>query len=392
MSTILKALRRLEQEKTARADRPLGEAVASAVPLPAAAASRSWPLVAGIAIGIVVLGVAAFAAFQWSRSGAVRAPVEIAAVPVQPEAELEPARVPAAPARVRPNAPAAKQPIRRGRNSLSVRARSQTPDPSAGGELPSEALQSDVAVVERSQPKPPSGRAASRPPAAGAAAKPPPSFAAKIPAPSPVVTPSTGESPVIDLSQIAALKAHSKAARRGPEPTASGHRAPTPPAEALPPADSAAPAPAPRAAPKPAPKPAPKRAPTPEAKPAAVEVAVARPAREPAPTPETRPKVEPKAAPKVEPKAEPKPPARSVARKSPPRPSGPPVPEVHVTRTIWHPDASRRTAYVKYAGRVGLVELHEGDSIGPLLVTKIAPTGVSFDNRGSELHRRVGAR
>ena len=61
MSTILKALRRLEQEKSTRSDRPLGEAVASAAPVPApqAVASRRWPMFAGIAIGVIVLGVAA---------------------------------------------------------------------------------------------------------------------------------------------------------------------------------------------------------------------------------------------------------------------------------------------------------------------------------------------
>jgi hypothetical protein len=126
-------------------------------------------------------------------------------------------------------------------------------------------------------------------------------------------------------------------------------------------------------------------------------VAVARPAPEPVPTPEpsTAPKSQP--TPRSEPKAkaepEPKPePPLSVARKSPPRPSLPPPPKVYVSRTVWHPDPSRRIAYVEFEERDEIVALREGESIGPLLVTEIAPTGVSFDNRGSELTRRVGAR
>jgi hypothetical protein len=47
---------------------------------------------------------------------------------------------------------------------------------------------------------------------------------------------------------------------------------------------------------------------------------------------------------------------------------------------------------VEYEGRDGIVVLHEGEIIGPLLVKEISPTEVSFDNRGSELTRRVGAR
>ena len=62
-----------------------------------------------------------------------------------------------------------------------------------------------------------------------------------------------------------------------------------------------------------------------------------------------------------------------------------------MTRTIWHPVAERRTAYVALEG-AEVVELHEGDTLGPLLVTKIAPTSVTFDHRGGELERRVGAR
>jgi hypothetical protein len=63
-----------------------------------------------------------------------------------------------------------------------------------------------------------------------------------------------------------------------------------------------------------------------------------------------------------------------------------------VSRTVWHPVASRRIAYLEFEGRGEIVALREGESIGPLLVTEISPTGVLFDNRGSEFKRRVGAR
>ena len=69
-----------------------------------------------------------------------------------------------------------------------------------------------------------------------------------------------------------------------------------------------------------------------------------------------------------------------------------PVPVVYVERTIWHPDASRRVAFVEIDGSGERVELHEGEAVGTLVVEKIEPTGVLFDHRGIEVHRRVGAR
>ena len=103
MSTILKALRRLEQEKNTRSDRPLAEAVAGAAPVPAsrAAASRRWPMFAGIAIGIIVLGAGAYAAIRWIHSDSETVPVEVAAVPAEPETPVIPGRRQAAPARAK---------------------------------------------------------------------------------------------------------------------------------------------------------------------------------------------------------------------------------------------------------------------------------------------------
>jgi outer membrane biosynthesis protein TonB len=381
MSTILKALRRLEQEKSIRSDRPLGEAVAGAAPIPAAqaVASRRWPIFAGIAIGVVVLGVAAFAAIQWSRGGA-ESPVEVAAIQVKPDAPAVPGRKLAAPARAKANAraKAKAKAARRPRPTRNSRAKALAPsEPSPA------AATSGIAVAAPSQPTPVTRFGASQLSAAAVG------LDGTLPPGVSPVTPSSGEPPVIDLYQLEALQTAAKSAGKTPETIESARVAPISPATSPPTAEFAPPAPTPKAQPKPAP----------------IEVVRARPAPEPVPTPaptaapeaEPKPKAAPRAepTPKPTPEAEPKPdpkPVRSVARKSPPRPSGPKPPKVYVSRTVWHPDASRRIAYVALEGRAETVAVREGESIGPLIVTEIAPTGVSFDNRGSELTQRVGAR
>jgi hypothetical protein len=68
------------------------------------------------------------------------------------------------------------------------------------------------------------------------------------------------------------------------------------------------------------------------------------------------------------------------------------MPVVFIERTIWHPDPSRRVAFVEVDGSGERLELHEGEAVGSLVVEKIEPTGVSFDHHGIEVHRRVGAR
>jgi len=356
MSTIiLKALRRLEQEKSTRSDRPLGEAVAgvASVPAPQAATSRRWPMFAGIGIGIIVVGVATFAAIQWGRGSAESAPAEVAAIPAEPE-------TPAVPGRAASDRAKAKRVAASRRTS---QARQSRPGPNVARELPPEAPIPDVVVVERSQPSPASPLGTRRTPANIASLRSPGLTGQQQPGGS-SATPPSGEFPTIDLSRLEELQAAAKSAGKSPESPESieaARVAATPPA------------------------PAPKSQPTP----APVEVAVARPAPEPIPTSAPKPEPEPKA--KAEPEPKPEPPL-SFARKSPPRPSLPPPPKVYVSRTVWHPDPSRRTAYVEFEGRDEIVALREGESIGPLVVTEIAPTGVSFDNHGSELTRRVGAR
>ena len=71
-------------------------------------------------------------------------------------------------------------------------------------------------------------------------------------------------------------------------------------------------------------------------------------------------------------------------------PSGPaPVPEIEVTRTIWHPRSSQRSALIKVSG-ASPVRLREGDWLGSLEVGAIEPTRVVFRYDGVELRRGLG--
>jgi hypothetical protein len=69
----------------------------------------------------------------------------------------------------------------------------------------------------------------------------------------------------------------------------------------------------------------------------------------------------------------------------------PAVRDVRVARTIWHPTAARRFAYVEVSGQVGPLRVREGDSVGRLTVGKIEPWGVIFLDDGVEIRHRVGA-
>jgi len=88
----------------------------------------------------------------------------------------------------------------------------------------------------------------------------------------------------------------------------------------------------------------------------------------------------------------PRPPAAPVHRKPPPeKVVRADLPDIFVSSTIWHPQKDRRSATVTYAGGAAK-ELHEGDAIGPLVVSVIEPSGVIFLHDGVELRRRVGAK
>ncbi len=79
---------------------------------------------------------------------------------------------------------------------------------------------------------------------------------------------------------------------------------------------------------------------------------------------------------------------------APPHVSAAPAPalrDVRVARTIWHPSADRRFAYVEVSGQVGSLRVREGDLVGHLSVQKIEPWGVVFLDDGIEIRHRVGA-
>ena len=60
-------------------------------------------------------------------------------------------------------------------------------------------------------------------------------------------------------------------------------------------------------------------------------------------------------------------------------------------KTIWHPTPGRRMAQIEVEGRKGLLELHEGDAVGTLVVSEIQPSGVVFLHGGERLHQKVGS-
>ena len=213
------------------------------------------------------------------------------------------------------------------------------------------------------------------PPAVPPASEEPVAVAAVEPAPAPVPA-----APGVEPPQTAPAVA--PAAPVEPAPLA----AVAPVAEAQPTLPGVAPG-----EPAPIPEPAPG---SPE--PARAEVpVVATPAPEPEPVAIDEPEPGPAL---VEPAAPPPPPAREALRPRPaePKPRPAPVvarapdPQLAVERTIWHPDATRRRAYVRLEGRAS-TELREGDSLGGIAVRRIEPSGVVFVVEGRELRRAVGA-
>jgi len=159
----------------------------------------------------------------------------------------------------------------------------------------------------------------------------------------------------------------------------------TPPKTSPTPLALVAPRPKPAAAPRPTPRPSPRAQSRP--RPAASEVApdvvssaapTRRPAAEAASTrPERRPSeaVSPKPAPTLE----------AIARL--PRPD---IPAVNIERTSWHPQADRRSARIRLEGSDEAMSLREGDAVGALVVKEITPSSVLFETGGIEIRRRVG--
>jgi hypothetical protein len=328
MSTILKALRRLEHEK-AKVDRPLREQVAGADGDDGgSASSRRWPILvggvlAGVAAGLAVLFAMRHEAAGPAPSGSAPPAAEAAAprggrgqlAPIKPKREpaVAAARPPApapAPAEVEDVAVVPRQPAR--------------PRLAAGDSvLPreDEALEAEAPVPE------------------AVAAAPIPVPAARPPAPTPV--PARTPMPAVPAGG-AEQPAQGGGAPRAAAPPVAAQSAPAPTAGAV--------VAKPAAAPRP-------------------PVAAVTPAQ--------------KLAPAVAKAATP-----SAAAKRPTAPDA--FPELRVERTLWHPLPDRRMAVIEVPG-LGPQEFHEGaEVVAGARIALIEPSGVVFRFEGKDVRRKIG--
>lgn len=69
----------------------------------------------------------------------------------------------------------------------------------------------------------------------------------------------------------------------------------------------------------------------------------------------------------------------------------PDVPDVTVLRTSWHPDETRRSARIRLEASEEVRTLKEGDAIGALVIKEISPSAVLFEAGEVEVRRRVGS-
>jgi hypothetical protein len=152
VSTILKALRRLEREKSEQSDQSLSEAVTHASPPPSRRRGR-WLVVAGLLVGAIAIAAVVFPMLPAREEVEEEAPVEIAATPPErsparptPRRRRSSARKPA------PTTPEPGSPARAPATGGRVVPR---PQPKAPPDLPPAALSSEVEVVKRIRPAEP---------------------------------------------------------------------------------------------------------------------------------------------------------------------------------------------------------------------------------------------
>jgi hypothetical protein len=338
MSTILKALRRLEQEKSAQSDRSLSEAVVNVPPPPRADSSR-WLVAGGSLAGAFALAVTLFLVFRPGGEAEQPDPVEVA--------EAAPGRSPAALRRDTAAAPplprSSRREVPRRAAAPATRPAPRT-EPEAPPGLPPAALTSEVEMARLARPTTGAAEAPDR----SEPAKPEPAAAEER----------------IRLSAAALAEKMEKVRLAGREA-----------------ALEAVTEPAPKVAQEATPEVAsePSREAARETAPAAEEriVLTAAPSvSRPSPTRSAEPTPPPAERPAAK--------SAQIARS--------PLPAVYVERTIWHPDADRRVAVIELEGSEQALELHEGDAVGTLVVGEIAPSGVSFYRDGALLRRRVGER
>ncbi len=384
MSTILKALRRLEEDRDAPPDRSLREEVADPeVPRRTERSRPSLVMVGVLLVAFVLTGTGTY----WLVTSDLTSTDVTAAVTAAAPAPTS--------ARSTPSSP----------GPPAVVADSRPHEP----ELSPAALESLVSVVKRDPPQPrisasPEMEVSSEVASAG---------------------PGTGAEPIFSKSRrsAAGLPGRHKGRVAIPVPTRRFHNQTTPedalepdepplrpvasaplpllalvesvpasevagdPVETLPTpvAASSSSAPPSQTASVSQPMPEPEAAPEPTSPPEPVEsTSVPKTKQVASITPVTQPvPAEPEPLPK--PAAAPEPtPAQTLAAES--SSSGP---TFTVERTVWHPIAAKRLAVV-IVGSGAPREVREGDEIGTAVVAKIEPSGVIFSEQGKEFRRRIG--
>lgn len=336
MSTILKALRRLEEEKSRDGSpRPLREQVASGPGEGPRRRWTSWLPVLALAVGA---GLGASAWWFWpyeferaqgddSAAAAVAAPSAalaqtpppVAAAPAMPAAESVVAQ---------PSAEPESDPDAQLREMAA-----QLSDAPQG--QPDEAFASDVEVVDRPTPSPRIEPVAAAP----VARVQPDPIANPSPAPG---TESPGEFSRPDITRPRATSSLTAAGGRAPENAKPSSRSQFEPKATI--------------------QPDPLQMPEPSAP--------VRTAASPKPSAVSAPKPAPKPAP------------------APASPAPAPATDVYVTRTQWHPEHARRSADVQVAGQDRSVK--EGDRVGDYVVNEIKPSGVVLSRDGEQIEQKIG--
>jgi len=402
MSTILKALRRLEDERAAATQKTLhDEVVAPSRDASAGGRRPAWLLVAIAVIGMGAgVAVTALLASYFGSGGGNEATTVAPAL-----AATAPPAVPAAP----PAVPAAPPAVPAAPPAVPAAPPAVPAAPPAVPKAP--AVRAPAPAVRVAAKEPTARRALPAPPPVAAA---PQSVAEPTPGPS---------SPAVERAESAARVAVVERPPAKPTFVASEAKAPgsrVPPRGSVPPSAGIAavnglvPESVVRSSPPPArasiiPK---KRYPS-RAKPDPVVAAEAAPLVEPdaslpkemsggipGPTPAFLAAEEswddgfPAGAIADPPQSDPW--AAGAARMPAPTPAPAKaaprmasVPEVDVVRTVWHPQADRRTAEVRLDGSSETLLLREGDELGPLLLVAIEPSGIVLHHDGEEMRRRI---
>lgn len=357
MSTILKALRRLERDKTPTGQRPLREEVA----ISPASADRPRRRRLPLAVALTVL-VAAGAGYGLWRLG----PWQAAPSPAARDVAAEPAAAPAPKrAAMKPGWRPRNRPVPAASRSARAAAAAHRTEAAATQQgLPDEAFASNVEVVKRPAPSPrvpieiahaadplPAAADAGGPPGSGGRA--PEATRAPRPTPKPAATGLANAAPARAPAPIAVARASAPAATPGTarapvpsEPTPAATRAPA----------SSEPTPAVAKAP-----------------------ASSRPARTTAG--ESRPRAATTAS-EIASRTGSTAPAHASA-------AGTSASQLRVEKTLWHPDPGRRAAFVSLDGK-SAKRFQEGDVVGRYVVSEIQPDGVVFLEDGKTVRRKVG--